>query len=631
MCGIAGFAGRPDSAALDAMTDALAHRGPDGRGTWQDDRMSLGHRRLSIVDLEGGTQPMWTSDGQLGVVFNGEIYNHRELRRDLEANGARFITDRSDTEVLLHGYRMWGDALPRRLNGMWAFAIYDRANGRLFCSRDRFGKKPFYYWHGTGHPSASTFVFSSELRSLTRHPDVPHDLDPGAVQKFFAFNFVPTPHSILRGVRKLPGGCNLIFDCASGGLRFERYWELILEPEPGVLPPMHELEERLLLLMDAAVRRRLMSEVPLGVFLSGGIDSSAVAALAARETQGLKTFCVGYSDATYDESGHARLMAQRLGTEHAERILEPDRARNILPGLFSRMDEPNGDASLLPTFLLCQFARERATVALGGDGGDEMFAGYAPFLALAPAALYARFVPNRLHALVKKAASALPVGRGYLSLDLKINRWLRGLDHPPEAWLPAWLGPLNANETARLFEVDIAPGALYSEAIDAWQAAESQADAVDCALQFFTRVYLQDSVLAKVDRASMLNSLEVRAPFLDIDLCDFVRRLPARLKLCGRTKKFLLKETLRGILPPHIISRPKQGFSVPVASWVCDESFRPPESLPCGMDAGWARQRWEEHRLGRANHGQFLWAMRALTQWHETANSEANAPVAGGP
>jgi asparagine synthase (glutamine-hydrolysing) len=409
MCGIAGFVGQGTTADLRRMNDSLAHRGPDDAGVWVDERRGvfLGHRRLSIVDLGGGHQPMWTADGDLGVVFNGEIYNHLDLRKELIAHGCVFQTDHSDTEVLLQGYRHWGPEFTARLNGMWAFVLYDRKTHTLFCSRDRFGKKPLYYTLQGG-----TFVFASELSAVTRHPAVRARLSTRSLQKYFAYGYIPSPSSVYEGIHKLPGGHSLTFEVSSGRFSIARYWEFVIEPFERIpADPEREWGEQLVELLSRAVQRRLMSDVPLGFFLSGGIDSSSVVALATRhvDRSRINTFSIGFEEPTFDESQYSSEVAQALGTNHNLDVLSLEKAHALLPDIVTKLDEPMGDSSLLPTYLLCKHTRAKVTVALGGDGADELFAGYDPFRALRAAELYGRWMPQPVHQAIRLAMSWLPV------------------------------------------------------------------------------------------------------------------------------------------------------------------------------------------------------------------------------
>ena len=616
MCGIAGFLGTGDRGDLEAMTARLRHRGPDAEGFFIDaDRgIYLGHRRLSIVDLGGGGQPMSSADGQIVVVFNGEIYNHEELRKQLSERGHRFVTDHSDTEVLLHGWKEWGEELVGRLNGMWAFAIWDRERRRLFLSRDRFGKKPLYYFQRAG-----TFGFSSELTSLMRHPAAPQNLSEIARVKFFAHALIPAPFSAIDGIWKLPAAHNLVVEEYGSACRVSRYWRYVIEPvEPAVTEA--ELAGELREIVLRATRRRLMADVPLGIFLSGGIDSSFIAALAAGEIGGpqLSTFTIGFTEPSFDESGPAKQMASHVNTSHHEKILDLDAAVESLPEIFDLLDEPQGDGSLLPTWLLCRFARTKVTVALGGDGGDELLAGYDPFRALALSGLYSRMVPRPVHDGVRMLAGLLPVSHANISLDFKIKRTLRGLSHGPRLWNPVWLGALEPSELARLTDSHFDIEDIYGEAIQAWETCHND-DPVDRTLQFYTEIYLQDGILPKADRASMMNSLEVRSPFLDIEVADFARKLPHRYKLRGNTTKYLLKLAARPLLPEMIVARKKKGFGSPVGTWLRTGRIAPKPAT------GLVREKLSLHLDGRADERLFLWCEYVWQEWlaRQSRNSAA--------
>lgn len=607
MCGIAGFTGPGTRDDLVRMTSRLADRGPDASGFHVEGSVFLGHRRLSILDLEGGAQPMEAADGSCWIVFNGEIYNFAELRADLVAEGAVFRTHHSDTEVLLAAYAAWGEDMVHRLNGMWAFVIHDRIRQRLFASRDRFGKKPFYYHHA---PGRGLFVFASELSALLAHPDVPRGISPTAVRKYFAYGYVPAPLAMTEAAHKLPGGHSMTLDLRSGGLKINRYWEY--QPEPAGNADPGAWCEELRGLLAAAVRRRMVADVPLGVFLSGGIDSSLIAALAARELPAgeLKTFSIGFDEASYDELPFAARVARWIGSSHRTETLGLAGARELLPEIYARLDEPNGDSSLLPTYLLSKFTRREVTVALGGDGGDELFAGYEPFRVLAAAALYRRFVPRTLHPAIIALTDRLPVSHRYLSFDFALKRFVRGAARQPSHWIPSWMAGMDARDWRDCFGGDIEE--VFSEAIEAWDGVRSR-DPVEKATGFFIRLYLQDSVLAKVDRASMMNGLEVRAPFLDINVVDFTRRIPSAWRLRRGRTKHLLKEAARGLIPDDIIDRKKKGFGVPVGAWFQTGALTiDPSEMPCPTVAARLQA---EHASGRRNHRLFLWNAWVYGQW----------------
>ena len=614
MCGIAGFAGAGNVDDLRCMTQALAHRGPDAGGSAvdPDHAVWLGHRRLVVVDPEGGEQPMWSADRSVVVVFNGEIYDAPELRKELENRGCAFRSHHSDTEILIHGYLEWGPEFVERLNGMWAFALWDRRRRRLLLSRDRFGQKPLYWAQRPG-----LIAFASELEALANHSKIERAVSQEALRKYFAYGWVPNPASMLQGVHKLPAGANLEIALPDGAPLVRRWWEFRLEPEPparSLKALGEELRERL----DRAVARRLVADVPLGVLLSGGIDSSALAHFAAArlEPGELRTFAVGFEEGSFDESACAERAAQHVGSQHHCASFSMRAAREILPGIADRLDEPLGDASLMPTYLLCGTTRRHVTVALGGDGGDELFAGYDPFRALHLANLYQRIVPRPVHTAIRLLVARLATSHRYMSFEFRLKRTLRGLTHPPALWNPVWLGPLEPRELSDFLAEPVDVEEVYAEAIAAWESCDG-GHPVDRTLQFFTRLYLQDDILAKVDRASMLNSLEVRSPFLDIELVDFVRRLPHTYKLRRGTTKFLLRRALRGLLPREILERPKQGFAMPIGQWL--EGGLPPfdhiEPIAYGTAARFLQERLQEHRSGRADHRLFLYPHWLLSRW----------------
>jgi asparagine synthase (glutamine-hydrolysing) len=613
MCGIAGFLGKGGRADLSAMTEALAHRGPDGEGSFVDEAEAvfLGHRRLAIIDIAGGHQPMWNEDGQVGIVFNGEIYNHAELRRELEAEGHIFRSDHSDTEVLVHGYEEWGADLPVRLNGMFAFAIFDRARRRLFLARDRFGEKPLYYVEKPG-----LFAFASELSALCRHSCIPTDVDHRALQKLFAYGYVPAPLSIIEHVRKLPAGHFLAVDTRTGRGSAVAYWRFRLNPDES-LSEKHEprLVEELTHLVSESVRRRKMSDVPLGLFLSGGIDSAAVLSQLARQVPAtsIKSFTIGFTEPSFDESRHARETAAVFGTDHREQRLDLDGARDLIPEVLGRLDEPLGDASILPTYILSSFTRRHVTVALSGDGGDELFAGYDPFKALTPARLYERFMPAGLHRGLKRLVDCLPSSPRNMSLEFRLKRALGGASEAPSLWNPMWLAPASPGDIEALLETSVRPEELYEEAILLWDSNPRLGD-VDRTLEFYANFYLQDDILAKVDRASMMVSLETRAVFLDNDLVDFCRKLPHHFKYRRGKGKYILRKAMNRFLPAATLRRRKKGFGIPLVRWLRTIDAEATAELP-GVNSAVARRWREEQRSGERDRRLALWTWLSLQHW----------------
>ena len=626
MCGISGFIGFGGKSDLAAMTDALAHRGPDGSGMWVSPELPvfLGHRRLSILDIEGGAQPMWDSAGEIGVVFNGEIYNHRELRRTLEAAGHRFQSSHSDTEVLVHGWREWGERLPVRLNGMFAFAIFDRVRRCLFMARDRFGEKPLFVYRQPGR-----IAFASELSALRRHSGIAAEIEPRAVQKFFAWGFIPSPNALYRHCSQVPSGTSLLYSLDDDSLSERRYWKFRVEPDPSLSDKdVPRLAEELRALFAQSVERRLMSDVPLGLFLSGGIDSGAVLAAASRAlpAEQICAFTIGFTEPSFDESQHAESLAAHFGVRHHLEMLELEDARDLLPQVLRRLDQPLGDASILPTYLLSRFTRRHVTVALSGDGGDELFAGYDTFDALTPAKLYAWLMPRGLHRGLRRLTDLLPISNRNMSLDFKLRRSLTGLSWQEPYWNPVWLSPADPQVIREIFDEPLAADDLYAEALDLW--AEGSGNLLDKTLEFYTNFYLTDDILTKVDRAAMMVSLESRAVFLDNDLVEFCRRLPGRFKLRNGRRKWLFKKALEEWLPAQTLDRRKKGFGIPLAKWLRQW---PQPTGNGSLNGARLRQevfdeRWRRHAGGKADDRLLLFAWLAMT--HHGGDPSAARPPA---
>ena len=577
MCGICGdvdLQAAPDTEAVHRMAGALVHRGPDAEGFHLDRAAAIGHRRLSILDLEGGTQPM-TREGVV-LAFNGEAYEHPELRERLRRKGHPFTT-RSDAEVVLRAYLEWGERFVEEIQGMFALAIWDGPRRRLLLARDRLGKKPLYYALAVGGTfltspdlRATRCVFASELKAFTAHRRVPRELDPRALCEYLAAEYVPAPRSIHRRVFKLPAAHVAVLD--DSGFRARRYWELpVPQPFRGTAD---EAGTELLRLLDAAVARRLVADVPVGAFLSGGIDSTAVVALACRHQRSLPTFSIGFAERSFDETAFAVLASERLGTTHQVARFSPEDCAELLPDAVATLDEPFADPSVLPTLLLSRFARRQVKVALVGDGGDELFAGYDPFLAHRPAAL-AAWLPAPMRSLVRSLASRLPVSAANMSPGFRLGQFLRGVDADERVRHQAWIGSFLPSELSRLLVPDLrplaTPSVIYEEVLaDAARGALTgiAPGSIDGALRFYLCRYLVDDILVKSDRAAMAASLELRAPFLDTRVVEYVSRLPWQLKLGLTRTKVLLRRVLRGLVPEETLRRPKKGFGIPVAAWI---------------------------------------------------------------
>jgi len=621
MCGIAGFVNggnRPaEREVVEAMTAELVHRGPDGHGALAQGPAALGHRRLSIIDVEGGAQPLFNEDGSIWVVANGEIYNETELRPKLEAGGHRYKT-RSDTESLVHLYEDLGVDFVDRLNGMFALALWDEPNGRLVLARDRMGQKPLYYAELPG----GGIAFASQPKALLKHPQIPRALDPQSLARYLFYEYVPAPYSIWEGIRKLPRAHVLIWE--RGRIRISRYWTGEGPSAETDAPTFDEAAEQFWGSFVEAVARHRRSEVPLGVFLSGGIDSSSVAAALCelQPAASVRTFSIGFEDPSFDESQHALQVARFLGTEHHRRTFSIAEVHEILPDVSDWLDEPFGDASILPTHLLSRFARESVTVALGGDGADELMAGYPTFEAESAARLYKK-LPRPARSLVEAAAARLPVDHRNFSLDFKIKQFLRGAAEPSPIAHQRWLGSFSGPELAAL---------LVDPVLDVEAEHQAMADAIapgrdplERSLALYQETYLPEDILAKVDRASMAKGLEVRAPFLDAELVDDIQRLPSSYKYGGRQTKRLLKRAVSGRLPQAIPGRSKKGFGIPVGRWLRGplapllDSLLSPERL---RREGLFRpeevaRRIGEHKAGVRDHRKPLWTLLMFQLWQD--------------
>jgi asparagine synthase (glutamine-hydrolysing) len=623
MCGICGVAGGDPAGGRELvgrMCAALVHRGPDDEGIAQLDNVTFGMRRLSIIDLEGGHQPMHNEDSSVWVVQNGEIYNHVELRALLTGAGHSFNTQ-SDTEVLVHGYEQWGEAMVERLNGMFAFAVLDRRKGAVLLARDRMGIKPLHY-----AIAGKRLVFASELKAMLRDPALRNGIDPAALDDYLAYEFVPSPGSIVRGISKLEPAHTLTFSVADGSHRLRRYWS----PELGAgeMAPRRSLDEEcdeLRSVLRESVRKELISDVPLGVFLSGGLDSSAVAAMMTQLGGEVKSFSVGFADPSFDESRHARQVAQHLGTEHRELTLEPGMLLGLIPQLPSLLDEPLGDASIIPTYLLSEFTRRHVKVALGGDGGDELFAGYPTLQAHRLAAYYLKAPGVLRKALVEPMVRRLPVSRSNLSFDFRAKRFVAGAGYPVAERHQRWMGSFAAEERAALLSHETREQLSANGAHEMNLGQTAYADPLNQVLLMDMRLYLENDILVKLDRASMMASLEGRVPLLNNDFVEYATHLPVNMKLRGFRSKYLLKRALRGILPDQILNRPKKGFGIPVADW-----FRGPlqEQLLSVLSPERIRRKGffdprevqrlvEDHVSGRRDNRKQLWTLFAFDVWHD--------------
>ena len=621
MCGICGVAGGDAAEGHDLvarMCSAMTHRGPDDDGAVQLDGVTLGMRRLSIIDLAGGHQPIHNEDSTVWVVQNGEIYNHLELRRELVAAGHAFATE-SDTEALVHGYEEWGESMVERLNGMFAFAVLDRGRRRLFLARDRVGIKPLHYAIDGGR-----LVFASELKALLRDPRLRKGVDPVALDEYLGYEFVPSPRSIVRGIGKLRPGHTLTWSLDGGSPRIRRYWAPSLGGESARGQNLDAACEELRSVLRESVRKELVSDVPLGVFLSGGIDSSAVTAMMTQLGGDVKSFSVGFAERSFDESAHARTVARHLGTDHHELTLEPDMLLGLIPRLPVLLDEPLGDASIIPTYLLSAFTRRHVKVALGGDGGDELFAGYPTLQAHRLAGYYLRTPAAVRRGLIEPVVRRLPVSRDNLSFDFRAKRFVSGAAYPVDERHRRWMGSFTGEERAALLSQEVR-AELSRDGAGGGVELDPAADPLDRVLLMDMRLYLENDILVKLDRASMMASLEGRVPLLNNDLVAYALRLPLEMKLRGFRSKFLLKRALRGLLPEAILRRPKKGFGIPVADWFRGPlreqmlSVLSPEVLARQgfFDPAAVRGLIDDHLGGRRDNRKQLWTLFAFQMWHQ--------------
>jgi asparagine synthase (glutamine-hydrolysing) len=647
VCGICGQLlfdpqARVDAAELRRMTGVIAHRGPDSDGYYTRDNVGLGMRRLSIIDLESGQQPIVNEDGSLWIVFNGEIYNYVELRSALEARG-HVLRTRSDTETIVHLYEEYGPRCVDHLNGMFAFAIWDRRRRELFLARDRLGIKPLFYAYEPGAP-ARRLLFGSEIKCLLQ-TDVSREPDYVALHDYLSLFYVPTPRSAFKAIAKLPPGHWM--RCTSDGrLEIERYWDVPFpqgqEPiadRPRALRDRQECVRHIRHLLRESVRRQLRSDVPLGVFLSGGLDStSIVAVMRDLLDRPVRTFSIGFDQPSYNELPDARLVAQAFETEHHELVVHPDLA-DLMPRLILHFDEPFADYSAIPTYLVSQMARQEVTVALSGDGGDEVFAGYQTHAAYRVAHLY-RLLPRLLRdGLIAPLVQRLPTSTARISFDYMAKRFVTGAHLPLQQGHYWWKVILNEAEKQALYTADF----LHMVQADTKCPADEPplrdsyevfrpyfdrvkgAHALNQLLYVDTKTFLLDDGLVKVDRMSMANSLEVRVPLLDHELVEWMARVPPRWKSSGLGTKTLLRDVVRPLLPPAIVRGKKRGFTPPLPVWLKRElrDFVQDVLSPARVRAmGWFRpsavtQILEDHWQGRRDNNRSIWTLLCLVLWYE--------------
>src|SRR3990167_484463 len=615
MCGLAGFLGQGNREILGKMTSAVKHRGPDDEGFYNFENLYLGHRRLSIIDLSLGHQPLSNEDKTVWIIFNGEIYNFLELRKGLEKKGHKFKTQ-TDTEVIVHLYEEEGESFLNKLNGMFALALWDQKEKKIILARDRLGQKPLYY-----SLVNNTLVFGSELKVLLEHPLIKREIDLDELNKYLIYEYAPAPKTIIKGVKKLEPGQFLIFE--NNQIKLSKYWEIKFSQLENTKNYLIEFEN----LLEDSVKKRLIADVPLGVFLSGGLDSSTIAYFAQKNSSAkIKTFSIGFTDKSFDESIHAKEVAKFLKTEHYHQTFTPNDLLSLIDDVSEINDEPFADASVIPTYLLSKFTRERVKVALAGDGGDELLAGYPSFQALKFAKLFRKF-PQLLRKIIQGMVDYLPVSFNNFSFDFRVKRILSGYDFSPEIQNQIWLGSFLPKENQKLFSKETVSQIDFNESFLITQKLieEVKKEPLENRLIYlYLKQYLADDILVKADRASMFASLEVRAPFLDYRLVEFINSLPYHLKLKGFKTKYILKRLMKNKLPENIINRPKKGFGLPIAKWLTNELkdfafdlLSEKKIKEQGIfNYSEIKKLLDEHVNKKADHRKKIWTLLMFQEWY---------------
>ncbi len=616
MCGIAGFFGRGTIDDGKSMIEKIRYRGPDFRDAIVNENVCLAHARLSIIDLStSANQPMFNRERTHCITFNGEIYNFVTLKEDLIRSGFNDFKTHSDTEVLLVLYKKYGKEMLSLLNGMFVFAIHDIEKKELFIARDRMGKKPLYY-----SETKDSFVFASELKSVTAHPSVSKEINYESLNRYLTFDYIPAPESILKNIYKLEPAQYLIVRNHKI-VEKDNYWKHNFTEASITFP---EAVTKFDNLLNDATARRLMSDVPLGIFLSGGLDSSTIAYYAQKNsTQKVKTFSIGFENPSYDEQDYAKSVAEKLGTEHYVSVLTASETLNLIDTIYPLVDEPFADASLIPTYYLSAFTRKSVTVALGGDGSDELLAGYPTFISDKFKSLF-RVFPKPMVQMMLTVFNNMPASDKNISFDFKVKQFLRGFFSSKNHIHQLWLGSFLPEEKKLLLKENIYNNILDKSGlslIDLHFKNSPPGDDYQKTSYYYYQTYLPDDILFKVDRASMYNSLEVRAPFLDVEVVEFLNSLPKSFKQKGFSGKHILKKMMEGRLPENIIYRPKKGFGIPLSDWIRKDLKKKIEE--CLLDETeffntvYIQKILNEHQSGKANHRKLIWNLYMFLYWYK--------------
>jgi asparagine synthase (glutamine-hydrolysing) len=615
MCGICGFNWSDGSLAED-MADIMTHRGPDQQGSYVDEEVSLGHSRLSIIDLsEKGRQPMENEDGSIQIVYNGEIYNFKELRDILEKQGHNFFSG-TDTEVIVHAYEQWGVECVKRFRGMFAFAIWDSNKKRLFLARDRIGIKPLYYYF-----ESEKFMFASEIKAILLNPAVKREVNHKSLYYFMGYEYVPTPFTLFNGIKKLPPAHTLLFQ--NNKVKLTKYWDLYFSKDNGT---KSYLSDKIYNLLQESVRLRLISDVPLGAFLSGGIDSGAIVGLMSQMLdESVKTFTIGYEDESYSELEYAKQVADHFGTAHKEIIVDPSSVEYFEKAVWY-LDEPMTDPSLIPAYLFCREAKKDVTVCLSGEGGDEAFLGYDRFVA-SKIDRYYRIIPEIIRKnFISRIVGLLPPQPQKKGAINVVKRFIDGSDLPLEGRHMRWQYFSNKNDENSLYKGtlgNMTENINPFEYINEYYLACNLKDRVAREQYMEMKSFLVDNVLVKVDRMSMANSLEVRVPYLDHKFLELCAAIPGSKKMKGLTTKYIFKKSMLKLLPKNIVYRKKHGFSFPIKNWLRNELkeymmdlLYNSEIIRENFDTYYLNKLVEQHVKGTQNHSHRLWALMNLELWH---------------
>ncbi len=626
MCGICGIIdcsdkGKIKEQLIKTMLNIVSHRGPDDEGIFIDQNAALGVRRLSIVDLSGGSQPIHNEDKSIWIAYNGEIYNFLELRGALEKKGHYFYTQ-TDTEVIVHLYEEYNIGCLDKLNGMFAFAIWDKTKRQLFLARDRFGIKPLYYTEVDGQ-----FIFASELKSILQFPKFEKKIDLISLDQYLTFEYVPSPRSIFTGINKLPAGHNLIY--RNKEVSLNQYWDIKFITDTEDIPKEDDCFDKLRYLLKKSIKRRLIGDVSLGVFLSGGIDSSSIVSLmSGLYPDKIKAFTIGFKELSFDELEYARRVARAYDIEHHYRMFDSKDVFELMPKIVNCFDEPLADASIFPTYLLSEFSRRYITVALGGEGGDEIFAGYPTYQAHKLVDYY-RSIPLFIRKnFIEKIILNLPVSMRNISFDFKLKKFISGTYF--SSWIRniIWLGSFSPAEKTELYKpwlIKYLKGTDTFEPLKNYFAnCSTQSDLISTMQHLDIKTYLQDDLLVKIDRTSMANSLEVRVPYLDHELVEFLCRLPERIRLKGLYSKYILKKSMRKLLPRNIIYRNKKGFGIPVALWLRSELKEMVSDIFSESKIkreGFFNYRYikdllTQHLKGRRDNRKYIWTLLMFELWY---------------